>query len=162
MSVDGERGRAGTHRDEGEPGGTHPTHAQHLSNLPCWTDTEDEGAYALVEEARLRCEQLQAEASHDLERNALRAIHHQLGMAGWAASTELQPQRRHAVLRDAHHQSVRPMRHPVAEHALAEVLIDAEDALAAGLGRDQQGEHLHLAHIHLLHAMDLLHAHLYH
>jgi hypothetical protein len=49
------------------------------------------------------------------------------------------------------------MRHPVAEHALTEVVIEAED----GLGHDEQSEHLDLAHAHLLHAMDLLQAHLY-
>jgi hypothetical protein len=132
-----------------------------LSGPPGSAHAADEQAYALVEEARLRCEQLRAEASRDPKRHALRAIHHQLGMAGWAASAELPPQRRQAVLRDAHRHSVRPMRHPVAEHALAEVVIEAEDALAAGLGHAQQGEHLDLAHAHLLHAMDLLHAHLY-
>jgi hypothetical protein len=110
---------------------------------------------------QLRCEQLRAQASRDPKRHALRAIHHQLGMAGWAASTELPPQRRQAVLRDAHHHSIRPTRHPVAEHALTEVVIEAEDALAAGLGHAQHSEHLDLAHAPLLHAMDLLHAHLY-
>jgi Tfp pilus assembly protein PilW len=138
-----------------------PTPAQLLSDPPDSAHAADGQAYALVEEARLRCEQLQAEVSRDPKRHALRAIHRQLGMAGWAASTELPPHRRQAVLRDAHHQSVRPMRHPVPEHALTEVVIEAEDALAAGLGHDQQSEHLHLARAHLLHAMDLLHAYLY-
>lgn len=132
-----------------------------LSDPPGSAYAADEQAYALVEEARLRCEQLQAEAARSPKRHALRAIHYQLGMAGWVASTELPPQRRQAVLRDAHQQSVRPMRHPVAEHALTEVVIEAEDTLAAGLGHDEQSEHLDLAHAHLLRAMDLLHAHLY-
>jgi hypothetical protein len=52
-------------------------------------------------------------------------------------------------------------RHPVAEHALVEVVIEAEDVLAEGLSDAEQDEHLHLAHGHLLHAMDLLYIQLY-
>jgi hypothetical protein len=53
------------------------------------------------------------------------------------------------------------MPYPTAAHALAEVVVDAEDALAEGLVSEGRSDHLHVAHLHLLHAMDLLHGHLY-
>ncbi|HEY3772461.1 MAG TPA: hypothetical protein VGL69_05685 [Solirubrobacteraceae bacterium] len=53
------------------------------------------------------------------------------------------------------------MPYSTAAHGLADVVVDAEDALSEGLLSEGQIEHLHLAHLHLLHAMELLHHHLY-
>ncbi len=53
------------------------------------------------------------------------------------------------------------MPYSTAAHGLAEVVVDAEDALSEGLLSEDEVEHLHLAHLHVLHAMELLHRHLY-
>jgi hypothetical protein len=53
------------------------------------------------------------------------------------------------------------MPYSTAAHGLAEIAVEAEDALAEGLVSEGEIEHLHLAHVHLLHAMELLHHYLY-
>jgi hypothetical protein len=115
----------------------------------------------LLEEARLRCERLRADAGSDTERYSLNAIHKHLGMSGWAASSALDPPRRQALLARAQKQSGKGGTRTTAEHALVEVVIDAEDVVTDGLGCAEEIDHLHLAHVHLLHAMDLLHTHLF-
>jgi hypothetical protein len=120
-----------------------------------------ERAYELVEEGRLRCEQLIADAPSPPERTCLGAMHRQLGMAGWVASSHFDAVRRQTLLARARRRSLRPMPYRTAAHGLAEVVVDAEDALAEGLIGEEELEHLHAAHLHLLHAMDLLHRHLF-
>lgn len=121
----------------------------------------DERAYGLLEEARLRCEQLTSAAVTPGERSSLAGIHKQLGMAGWIVSSEIVPIRRHVLLACAHHDSRRATPYAQATHALAELLINAEDTIASSLTGAAELERRHLVHVHLLHAMDLLHAHLH-
>jgi len=126
--------------------------AHDLLDLP---QEGEEQAYTLLEEARLRCEQLTADEPED--RVSLRKIHRELGLAGWLASSELAPDRRLALLDNAHQRSTTALLHPAqSPHALATAAITADDALAD----TEQTEHLHLAHLHLLCAMGLLAHHL--
>jgi hypothetical protein len=126
-------------------------------DLPDWPGETEEQVYALLEEARLRCEQLSAAAHAERDRMSLREIHRELGLAGWRASSELAVDRRLALLDSAHQQSTTAMLHPAhSPHAVATVAILAEDAL---LGTEQT-EHMHGAHLHLLSAMQLLAGHL--
>ena len=113
----------------------------------------EELAYVLLEEARLRCEQLIAAARSESDRASRREMHRELGMAGWLASSEIDVDRRLALLDRAHQQSTTALTHPAhSPHALAGAVISAEDALS-GI---EQTEALHLAHLHLLGAMGLL------
>ncbi|MFZ0385232.1 MAG: hypothetical protein WAL22_06195 [Solirubrobacteraceae bacterium] len=122
-------------------------------DLPDWSQESEEQVYALLEEARLRCEQLRAAAHTEPDRLSLREIHRELGLASWYAGSELDRDRRLALLDNARQQSTRAMLHPAhSPHVVATVAILAEDAL---LGADQP-KHMHGAHVHLLNAMALL------
>jgi hypothetical protein len=122
-------------------------------DLRDWSGEDEEQVYTLLEEARLRCEQLRAAADTEPDRRSLREIHRELGLAGWHASSELDRDRRLGLLDSARQQSTTAMLHPAhSPHAVATVAILAEDALT---GTDQT-EHMHLAHLHLLSAMGLL------
>jgi Tfp pilus assembly protein PilW len=116
----------------------------------------DEQAYVLVEQARLRCEQFHRNAGTDAERFALEQIHRELGMAGWMVSSTLDSMRRRSLLAAAHRQAKSPALHRLDVHALAAIVIEGEDAVVAALTRDAGSDHMHLAHLHLLCAMELL------
>jgi hypothetical protein len=120
----------------------------------------DERAYVLLEEARLRCERLGLEARTDAERISMELIHKELGMAGWLASSEIDSGRRLELLATAHDRSTETMLQPPKNHALAGVASSAEDAVAEGLAGSGQSDHMHLAHLHLLRALELLAGHL--
>ncbi len=121
----------------------------------------ERSVYALLEEARLRCEGLAAEARTESERASLRVIHNELGMAGLLASSGLEPDQRLALLAVAHQQSMRPILHTAdAAHALAGTAISAEDVIGQDLMTAGLSDHMHLAHLHLLRAEELLAAHL--
>jgi hypothetical protein len=132
-------------------------HSRPSRDLPDWSENDQERAYALLEEARLRCEQYMAGRHTDADRVSLREIHRELGLAGWQAGTELDVNRRLALLDGARQRSTTAMFHPAqSSHALVAAAIIAEDALAD----TQWNEHLHLARLHLLCAMGLLASHL--
>jgi hypothetical protein len=118
--------------------------------------TGDEHAYLLVEQARLRCEDFHDSVGTDTERLALEQIHRELGMAGWLISSPLDRLRRLPLLAEAHLQATIPRLHPRQAHTLAAVVIEGEDAVLAALLHDTGGDHMHLAHLHLLYAMELL------
>ena len=118
--------------------------------------TGDQQAYVLVEQARLRCEHFHGNAGADAERFALEQIHRELGMAGWMISSTLDPVQRLPLLAAAHLQATAPALHHIDAHALAAVVIEGEDAVVAALTRDAGSDHMHLAHLHLLYAMELL------
>ncbi len=117
--------------------------------------SEDQ-AYVLVEQARLRCEEFHRSVGTDAERLALEQIHRELGMAGWLISSTLDPVRRLSLLATAHVQATIATPHPRHAHALAAIVIEGEDAVVAALTRDTGSDHMHLAHLHLLCAMELL------
>jgi hypothetical protein len=129
---------------------------------PTLTTTEiaqlkgDQHAYVLVEQARLRCERFQQSVATDAERFALEQIHRELGMAGWLISSTLDPVRRLSLLAAAHLLATTPAVHHIRAHALAAIVIEGEDAVVAALTRDTGSDHMHLAHLHLLCAMELL------
>jgi hypothetical protein len=58
-------------------------------------------AYVRLEEARLRCERLAAQASTEADYVSLRRIHRELGMAGWLAGNRCGPSARAAEQRAA-------------------------------------------------------------
>ena len=119
---------------------------------------DEELSYALLEEARLLCEQLKIEDRAECDRLALHQVHPELGMAGWLASSHMDHERRLALLESAHQQSTTAMMlHPTeSTDALVGAAVLAEDVLADL----DQSEHMHLAHLHLLSAMELLAGHL--
>lgn len=118
-------------------------------------------AYVRLEEARLRCEHLAAQAATEHQRGSLRGIHRELGMAGWLASSGLDSDQRLWLLGTARRRSQRPVLGTTnAIHALAATTIRAEDAVARNLSTGDPSDELHLAHLHLLHAEELLHTHL--
>lgn len=118
--------------------------------------TGDEHAYVLVEQARLRCEHFRSSVGTGTERLALEQIHRELGMAGWLISSPLDSVRRLSLLAAAHLQATIPTLHPRQAHTLAAVVIEGEDAVVATLMHDTGSDHMHLAHLHLLYAMELL------
>jgi hypothetical protein len=118
--------------------------------------TGDEHAYMLVEQARLRCEDFHDSVGTRTERLVLEQIHRELGMAGWLISSPLDRLRRLPLLAEAHLQATIPRLHPRQAHTLAAVVIEGEDAVLAALLHDTGGDHMHLAHLHLLYAMELL------
>lgn len=138
-----------------------PTRCDSQGGMVRSAEVAAERAYVLLEDSRLRCERLIADAHGEPDQARLRAMHRQLGAAGWVVSSEFDPARRLTLLARARRRSARPMPYSTAAHGLAEITVEAEDALAEGLTSEGEIEHLHMAHVHLLHAMELLHGHLY-
>jgi hypothetical protein len=97
---------------------------------------------------------------HHFYRHDLGLIHKELGMAGWLASTEIDSGRRLELLATVHDRCTETMLQPPKNHALAGVASSAEDAVAEGLAGSGQSDHMHLAHLHLLRALELLAGHL--
>jgi len=116
----------------------------------------EDHAYVLVEQSRLRCEHYHHSVGTDAERLALEQIHRELGLAGWLISSTLDPVRRLSLLATAHLQAAIATPHTRLAHALAAIVIEGEDAVVAALTRDTGSDHMHLAHLHLLCAMELL------
>lgn len=117
----------------------------------------DAHAYVLLEEARLRCEQLCSEAATSPQGKALQAVHRELGLAGLFASSNIPTQVRQTLLADAH----RRCEQPVAETSdqlggLIVVLLSATHAVEDGLLAPGLSDHINLAHIHVLRGQELL------
>jgi hypothetical protein len=115
----------------------------------------DGPTYALLEQARLCCAHLRATSTEPDEHLALGRIHRELGLAGWCASFELDSVSRRSLLATAQQQAVNPMRDPGRVHALAAIMIEAEDAVTTALARTAS-DHMHDARMHLLWAMELI------
>lgn len=121
----------------------------------------DAQAYVLIEEARLRCEELGSQAATSSQREALGAVHRELGLAGLSASSHISTQVRHALLADAHQRC----EEPVAEASdqlggLIVMVRSSTHAVEQGLLAPGLSDHIHLAHIHVLRGQELLHNHL--
>lgn len=84
------------------------------SRLPTITGRrpDDERAYLLLEEVRLRCEALRDGASGDEERRTLVSLYAELGLAGFLVSSDIPPRRRRTLLELARAQSARPASEP--------------------------------------------------
>lgn len=89
----------------------------------------DEAAYTLLEEARIRCEDMQAEAEQPPEQEWLLRLHRELGTAGYLASENISCARRTALVALARTQATVPT--PDARGPLAALIAVAEQAAAA-------------------------------
>jgi hypothetical protein len=113
--------------------------------------------YVLVEEARLRCEALRARARTEERRRALRRLHRDLGLSGLYASANIPSETRRAVLSRVHTRCDHVVRGRVGSvRGLARTVRRAGRALTRAVAKDGPAEHLELAQLHLLRAMEFL------
>lgn len=118
----------------------------------------DEVCYELLEEARLRCDRI-CRVIGDAEFEWLRATHRHLGLAGFFVSSSIPSPRRRQALAAAHHRCRDNLTHlPDAFQALQASIRRACSAVERGLCVPEVADHMHLAHVHLLAAQELLHA----
>lgn len=116
-------------------------------------------AYTLLETARIRCEYL----VELIGGTQLRAIHREIGLAGYQMSSEFAPELRERSLAIAHeeweattHQDPRSVLETMLEETIA-----ASDAITNALSEAVSGsEQLSAAHVHVTAACDSLHAQL--
>jgi hypothetical protein len=117
----------------------------------------DARAYALLEEARLRCEALRGAATTSTRREALHRVHRELGLAGLFASSNLPTSARHALLANAHGAAQgASCQASDAFDSLVSIVVCCCDAVEHGLVAPGLSDHMHLAHVHLLRAQELL------
>jgi hypothetical protein len=111
-------------------------------------------AYTLLEVTRLRCEHLLG--GGDIP-GGLGAIHRAVGLAGYHASTEFFPDARSECLAVAHREFEENSNADVGIllQTMFEEAITASDALANALALTA-GDHLHLAHLYVMSAMEAL------
>lgn len=114
-------------------------------------------AYELLEEARLRCEQLDFEREGILERPPLRILHRQVGLAGFLANSNLPSRRRREALARARISVVSDqLEDQDAESALAALIERAREAVEEGLMIPGLSDHMRLAHVHVLRAQQVV------
>lgn len=122
--------------------------------------SSEELAYMLLEEARLRCQALLEDSDHGayLDRDclSLNGLYGDLGIAGYYASTRLDPARRRQLLAQAHARSDRG--EPTSVRALADVTAAAIRTVERALTITGLLDHMHLAHIHVMSACESLDA----
>ena len=111
----------------------------------------DARAYVLLEEARLRCEALRADARTPARSATLNRLHRELGLAGLFTSSNLPSSVRHTLLADAHQRCTEALADDAID-ALALVMRRSEDAVDDGLVAPGLSDHMDLAHVHLLRA----------
>ena len=109
-------------------------------------------AYLLIEEARLRCEQVGNAASDGW----LLDLHRELGLAGLCASSNLQAWPRRILLEAARARSESPIRGADTETTIELTLGMARTAVEHCLSVPEHVEHMREAHAHLRAARDLL------
>jgi hypothetical protein len=110
-----------------------------------------------LEEARLRCEAFRAAAATPARREALQRLHRELGLAGLFASSNIPTSTRLALLADAHRRCGE--RSPDASNpmdVLVSIMHRSQDAVEHALVAPGLSDHMHLAHVHLLCAQELL------
>jgi hypothetical protein len=114
-------------------------------------------AYVLVEEARLRCEALRAAATADERRRELRRVHRDLGLCGLYASTNIPSTTRCALLSQVHARCERLGRGGAGTtRGLRRTVRRAARALRSAVDKVGPADHLKLAQLHLLRAMEFL------
>ena len=119
--------------------------------------SSEELAYMLLEEARLRCHSMLDEADDcvlDAEGLGLDGLYGDLGIAGYYASTRLEPARRRQLLAQAHARSDRGDTGSV--RVLADVTAAASRTVERALTVTGLLDHMHLAHIHVMSACEAL------
>jgi hypothetical protein len=124
-----------------------------------WASGRDEEAYRLLEEARLRCARLWGRNRSGTQAGWLEILHRELGLAGFSASADLPPERRLNALREAHVRSrTGPSRIYDPRAMLVGLTEQARLAVEGAFGAAEQNDQMHLAHLHVLAAEDLLRA----
>jgi hypothetical protein len=89
----------------------------------------------------------------------MRALHRELGLAGFFASSNIRAVRRHALLDRARARAADHLqRPPDVVRALDGLCRIACDAVEDALGIEVLSDHMHLAHVHLLSGQELLRA----
>jgi len=122
--------------------------------------SSEELAYMLLEEARLRCRALLEDSSEGLYLDpdglSLNGLYGDLGIAGYYASTRLEPDRRRQLLARAHARSDRD--DATSARALADITGAATRTVERALTITGLLDHMHLAHIHVMSACEALDA----
>ena len=121
--------------------------------------SSEELSYMLLEEARLRCKLLlddSQEVAVDPDSLSLNGLYGDLGIAGYYASSRLEPSRRRQLLAQAHARSDRGDNGSV--RALADVTAAATRTVERALTITGLLDHMHLAHIHVMSACEALDA----
>lgn len=111
-------------------------------------------AYALLEEARLRCEYVGEREGEPEPREELRAVHKELGLAGFFAGANLAGSTRREALALAHARCQGAA--PDDDRALEPLLVRARSAVEQSLIVSALSDHMHLAHVHAVSAQELL------
>ena len=122
--------------------------------------SSEELAYMLLEEARLRCELLvddSSEADLDPDCLSLTGLYGDIGLAGYYASARLEPARRKVLLAQAHARCQRGVGGTASSvRVLAEATAAAARTVECALTVTEPLDHMHLAHIHLMSACEVL------
>lgn len=117
--------------------------------------TCDEAAYLALEEARLVCER--QDSADQGQSDRLRLLHRQLGMAGFHVSCELPPIRRRKLLELARARSEKRSATAVdVAPSIATLTRDARSAIEGAMRALGPRDELHLAHLYVLCAVELL------
>jgi hypothetical protein len=119
--------------------------------------SHDGPTYALVEEARVRCQRLAEAASTSSERASLELVQLELGHAGFIVGSKLPADARQTLLGSAREQATQPGPHESdATRALVATALHAEQAVERRLADPRLPSHMHFVHAHLLRALELL------
>jgi hypothetical protein len=117
---------------------------------PSIADREAE-AYLLLEQARILCERLRGRS------HALALLHRELGTAGYCASSNLATGRRQAALDLAHTRSRDGLKDgDRPEERLSRLIHGAREAVERALIAPGLTDHMQLAHVHVLTALEVL------
>jgi hypothetical protein len=117
----------------------------------------DARVYLLVEEARLRCEVLQAAEEAEAKRRELRRLHRDVGLAGLYISTTMPSELRRRLLARVHARHDRLSGNRAgAARGLHRVLKRATRELSRAIVSGGAAEHRELAQLHLLRATEFV------
>jgi hypothetical protein len=84
-------------------------------------------------------------------------LHREIGLAGLFASSNIPTSTRHALLAGAHHRCAEALPEASdAMDALVLMMLWSADAVEHGLVTPGASDHMHLAHVHVLRAHELL------